>query len=266
MEAGGGWRGIAFDLDGTLLLDDHSVPEDMHALCADLTSNQVWITLASARPPRSVRAIGSSLGLQGPYVCLNGAIVSDADGACLARNEMPPDLVTAFVAKFSDDPRLSLSLYTDRDWLAPRIDARVLEEARAVGFQPTLLQPESVLPAVAKVLLMTSSAEVDSVLAECEGFASELNVTRSLSTYIEITSKSATKAGGLAIAAASKGISLKQLVVAGDGENDIPMLLASGFGIAMGHASAPVRAAAKCVVGSSDDGSLAKLLRALTFA
>lgn len=104
---------------------------------------------------------------------------------------------------------------------------------------------------------MVDLAEVDSVLTELLQYDNELHVATSAPTYVEITAKAATKAHGLEIAARTHGFGIADMLVAGDGQNDLPMVAAAGYGIAMRHAPPALRQAATQVVGTNEDGSQA---------
>lgn len=143
-------RGAAFDLDGTLLRADHTVLAQMTAVLADLTAQGVWVTLASARPPRSVRAIAKPLHLPGPFVALNGAAVVGKDGACVHLVEIRQDIATSILERYRTDARMSVSVYTDQDWYASPVDERVLAEVTAVGFEPDEFPPTAVPVGIAK--------------------------------------------------------------------------------------------------------------------
>src|SRR5215212_1397361 len=68
---------VAVDLDGTLLNDSKQVTEQTAEALACLPQQGVKLIMASARPPRSVRAIYQSLGLDTLQINYNGALIWD---------------------------------------------------------------------------------------------------------------------------------------------------------------------------------------------
>ena len=70
-------RLVAVDLDGTLLNDSKQVTEQTAGALACLPMRDVKLIIASARPPRSVRHIYRSLGLDTLQVNYNGALIWD---------------------------------------------------------------------------------------------------------------------------------------------------------------------------------------------
>src|SRR3954470_6444421 len=70
-------RLVAIDLDGTLLNDSKKVSEQTAEALCGLPAAGVKVVIASARPPRSVRAIYRSLGLDTLQINYNGALIWD---------------------------------------------------------------------------------------------------------------------------------------------------------------------------------------------
>src|SRR5215218_146377 len=73
-------RLVAVDLDGTLLNDWKQVTEQTAGALACLPMRDVKLVIASARPPRSVRHIYRSLGLDTLQINYNGALIWDEPG------------------------------------------------------------------------------------------------------------------------------------------------------------------------------------------
>ncbi|WP_433935985.1 Cof-type HAD-IIB family hydrolase [Sorangium cellulosum] len=250
-------RGVAFDLDGTLLRSDHSVSAEMRSLCSALIRQGILLTLISSRPARSVEEIGRGLGLEGPWSALNGAIVFGSDREILDRSPLPEATVERLLARYGRDERVSMNLYAGFDWIVQSVDVRVRAEAHIIGFAPTVDVGFASRPVTDKILMITDEATGGAWLAEeLEALDDDVAVARSKPNYIEITRSKIDKGRALAFIAAARGLSAREMVAAGDGENDIPMLKACGYPIAMGHSPQSLKQVAALVVGSNDDNSL----------
>src|SRR4051812_11325518 len=130
------FKGVVFDVDGTLLTSRHEVSPQMLATCHALTKIGVWLSIASARPPRSILLISDAISAAGPCCALNGAIILGCDGAILRRLSVARETSQALVKRFSEDGRVSLNLYSGMHWIVPKLDDRVLAEAAIVGYEP----------------------------------------------------------------------------------------------------------------------------------
>jgi Cof subfamily protein (haloacid dehalogenase superfamily) len=253
-------KGVVFDIDGTLLTSANVVSTRLRNVSRSLAANGIWLSLASARPAASVQRIAGDIGASGPFCALNGALVVTASGSVISRTPLPRDLADMLTTRFRADPLVSLNLYAGADWLVARLDDRIEHEANTVEFAPTINQDLAGIGDIEKILLMAGHDDAAAIAASLSGIDDRINVARSNPGYVEITAAKADKRTGVEAAAGVVGLSLRDLVACGDGENDISLLSRAGYGIAMAHAPPALRAVAAEVVGSNDDDSLAAAL------
>jgi Cof subfamily protein (haloacid dehalogenase superfamily) len=259
--------GIVLDLDGTSLRSDHSVSTAMKRLAYDLSSNGIWLTVASARPPRSVRSLAAALLSQGPWIALNGALALSADGEFVWRQSLPNRVVDMIRDYALNSAGVSVNLYSGFDWIVSSRDPRVNVEARIVGFQPTQVGINPTDHIVAdKILMIVEDGQETRICNDLATVTSDIAVLVSKPGYIEVTHKDATKGNALSIVAKHTGMDLRNVLVAGDGENDISMFSVCGWSLAMMHSPEPVKSAAHQVIGTNDDDSLPAAIRSLLLA
>ena len=77
---------------------------------------------------------------------------------------------------------------------------------------------------------------------------------------VEICAAGATKAQGLRALCARLGVPIEQTMAVGDGGNDLDVMRAAAFSVAMGNAVEPVRAAAHAVTDDCDHDGAAKAI------
>lgn len=87
-----------------------------------------------------------------------------------------------------------------------------------------------------------------------------LELVGSLKYNIEINAAGVNKGKGLLELGEILGISREEIMVFGDGDNDIAMLREVGFGVAMQNADEEVKAVADYVTGSNDEDGVAKAI------
>lgn len=78
---------------------------------------------------------------------------------------------------------------------------------------------------------------------------------------LEITSAKAGKREAVRFLAQKLGMTLADVMALGDSGNDLALLQAAGFGVAMGNASAAVKAAADAVTAPNSESGAAKAIR-----
>jgi len=75
-------------------------------------------------------------------------------------------------------------------------------------------------------------------------------------TFVSITAVGVSKAAAVGAVAADLGVSMADVMMVGDGHNDLPAIEAVGWGVAMGNAEPEVLSAARLTVGDVDaDGA-----------
>src|SRR6476469_243867 len=91
-------RLVAVDLDGTLLNDSKEVTQRTASALACLPAQGVRVVIASARPPRSVRALYRSLKLDTLQINYNGALIWDeTNGRAFFHKPMDGELARAII-------------------------------------------------------------------------------------------------------------------------------------------------------------------------
>src|SRR4051812_23005477 len=114
---------VAIDLDGTLLDRSKKLSERAAVALKSLPNMGVKVIIASARPPRSVRAIYQGLGLDTCQINYNGALIWDEPTQQpVFHRPMNPKLVQMMIDRARDmfeEVLVSVEIldkwYTDRD-------------------------------------------------------------------------------------------------------------------------------------------------------
>lgn len=104
-------------------------------------------------------------------------------------------------------------------------------------------------------------AHISSIQAQIEALLPEpLRVVQTADFYLEIVPRTVNKGKGILDVCRILGLSAEEAVAFGDAENDIPMLKSAGVGVAMGNATASVKAAADRITRSNNEDGIAHML------
>ena len=98
--------------------------------------------------------------------------------------------------------------------------------------------------------------------AAWQAVASRFNVeiTSSIPNNMEINAPGVTKGSGLKTLADTLDLAMNQVMACGDSGNDLAMIQAAGYGIAMGNATPDVLAAARYVTDDNNHDGVAKAI------
>jgi hypothetical protein len=179
------------------------------------------------------------LDLQGPIVSCNGALVKVAETEEIWREIVLPAARAEEVVHIGDQLRVAQNYY--------HLDgnAYVRETNRWVQLYETrtgsLAAVHGPLEDFAgrhalKILWIDEAERITALLPQMQThFGNELSITITDPEYLEFMASGVSKAEGLAAVAFRLGISQKEIVAFGDGNNDVEMLKWAGMGIAMSH-------------------------------
>jgi Cof subfamily protein (haloacid dehalogenase superfamily) len=270
-------RLLALDIDGTLLDPAGAISGRARAAVGAALRAGLRVVLCTGRRYRSTLPIARELGLPGPVVVHNGALVKDAwSGRTLAATYLPAALHAEVLAALepSGPPLVYVDGWPDADILTePGADAHphqvdyLEQHAEQCRFVPSLRAARR-----EDVLMMSVMADL-STLDELEARArhalgSRVRThrleNRGYGSYIlEVLAPDTGKWAALRRLAEAEGIGAGEIAAVGDDRNDLDLVAGAALGIAMGNAAPEVRAAADLVVAGNDRGGVAEAIEAV---
>jgi hydroxymethylpyrimidine pyrophosphatase-like HAD family hydrolase len=220
------------------------------------------VVLATGRSPWSgVADLAARLGLTGPQITMQGALISVPATGEIHRLRVLPPTVYRDALLFADELGL--------DPVVALLDGHRAERLPEGGepFTVPLVHGESfryvdglerlTAERPIRVFLPTGPERHRAVRRSAASrFAGVASIVWSDASGIEILARGTHKGDAVAWLAASRGIGLDEVAAVGDAANDIEMLWSAGRSAAMGSASLEVRACADIVVPPSSDGGL----------
>jgi Cof subfamily protein (haloacid dehalogenase superfamily) len=254
---------IALDIDGTLLSSQLTVLPKTKAALQAVAAKGHHVVVVSSRLPRSVRNIADSLEIDvGVTVSFGGAYILGGN-TILFEQTLSPELATEIIERVRN-VALHVSLYSAENWFVEQDDYWAEQEAKIVGFTPTLVGDLLYhTEAVHKFLVMGKAHEIALFQEGLRSSNLEVDAVRSKPTYCEVNPHDVHKASAVELVARHFGLSLADVIAFGDGENDLTMVQEAGTGVAMGNAVESVKAVAKLVTKSNDEDGIAVALQEL---
>lgn len=252
-------RLLAVDLDFTLLNLEREIAEENRDALRRAVEAGITLVLASGRSAVGMRKFAATLGLDGPMVTCNGALVVTPAGVVLKEHILPPERVQK-VIRFAQAGRHHLHLYCREEvlmasytpWAEVYVTKAKQHPPREVGWQGM----EAATPN--KAIIVTSPETVKAIEADARAlFAEREAVMLSEPEYLEFLCPEASKATGLAAVAEAAGVGQAETAAIGDYYNDVPMLRWAGVSAAVANAPEDVRSAATITVPSHEEHGVA---------
>ena len=256
-------RIIALDLDGTLFDDRGEISPLDQAALRRFHAQGGLVVLASGRMTAAIRPTGARLGIDGPIIAYNGAMVRDAlaRGNTVLLHQPLPARYADELVDYAHRERFHLNYYLDdvlHAWDDPELRRYADIYARQTGsifhFAPDLRAFRGSSPT--KIILITDRSvpgrynprgrdELYDLWQRRWG--EEVRITRTNPNYLEFWNREVDKGTALAAIALHYGIPREETMAFGDARNDLPMLRWAEVGVAVANAEEEVKAAADYV-------------------
>ncbi len=263
---------IALDIDGTILLEDETYSPGVVDAVADAQHAGHEVMLATGRSWEGTRHILEHLRLTPEFVvCSNGAVVlrrigpADQDVVSYDRFHTEQFDATEVLGLLRDhlpSARFMVELPDGRRLYTHHLDDWNLGNAGRVDFEELSAQPVSRV-----VVVSEDDTDEDFVELVARIGLNEVSYAVGWSAWLDIAPHGVDKATGLELVRDLLGIEAADVLVVGDGRNDIGMFrwarANGGRAIAMGQGPEEVRVEASELTASVTEGGVTAVLKAL---
>lgn len=250
------YRLAAIDMDDTLLGPDHDLsPENVDAL-QRLRDAGVRIVLASGRRHENLVRFYARLGLDGPAISGNGALVRCTDTGDTWYERLMPEAPA--LALLAEGAALGLTQIVEhRDGHSYVRETTGYSDilTHRTGNVMTVVGDLAARGGVGlrKIVWIADRETVRAQHARMTArWGEALYITITDPEYLEFMAPGVDKAHALEVAAQRLGVPAAHILAFGDGGNDVKMLRWAGRGIAMPHGWEAARAAADEVAPDGD--------------
>jgi Cof subfamily protein (haloacid dehalogenase superfamily) len=252
---------VCVDVDGTLVGPAGNPTEAVWAAAARAIARGQHIAICTARV-----AVGDAwdyarrLDPDGWHVFHTGAAVIHTGGQPAIRLPLTSGVLDA-LEQASLERGWVLEVYTDHEIAVDSDDPLAVEHAQLLGI-PHRRRPRGALQGeIVRAQLVVDERHTDEAVAlapaGCTGSAAGSPVMPGIA-FVSFTDARASKAHGIAVIAGRLGVAMVDVMMVGDGQNDVDAIAAVGHGVAMGNAHPLARAAARHHVGPVEQDGLAE--------
>jgi Cof subfamily protein (haloacid dehalogenase superfamily) len=263
-------RLIALDLDGTALDSEGRVRAALPRAIAAAERAGIRVIGCTGRRHRTAAPILLELGIRGPAVVQNGALVKDIEsGRTLMRRTLDPALyapaveihrrVSSPLVYVDEAP---VDFYFEPPQRAHPHQAEYLRDHGGSGEERASLDT----PPPGEIVLISTMADRSSLVTLEVAMRSALGsraLVHRLSNknyhgdILEVVSPLAGKWAGVLDVCEREGIDPADVMAIGDDQNDAELIERAGLGVAMGNAADAVKAVAQHVTASNEEDGAA---------
>lgn len=266
------YRLFCCDFDGTLLRDDFTVSERDAAAVRDYVKRGGTFVLLTGRMTCNMDKWAKFLGTDGQplYVCgFNGGLAVDREGRELFATRIDYGTAARLI-RAAEEKGVHVHTYSEDRVLVNGIDF-ITEEytrvcgitARDVGVLSEFVEKNRY--DCLKIMVVVAPEDMEKTIAEFKAMnIAGVNYVTSSENFLEIIPAAGGKGAALKKIAAYYGIPTEDTIAAGDHRNDIDMIRTAGMGCSVANACEEVKAAARYVAASNNDGAVSEIIKKFT--
>jgi Cof subfamily protein (haloacid dehalogenase superfamily) len=258
---------LALDLDGTLI-DGATLRMGVATIDAVRAAMRAGVqaTIVTGRMFAAALPFARELAIAGTIVCYQGAAIYDIESGERLRHVPLAHDVAIRVVRAAQADGFHVQLYEHDRFFVQRPLSRYGElYAHVSGVPPIVvdsLEERFAGRDSTKVVIVADPPLAAQYIPRVEAVVGDdAYVTRSQPEFIEILDPRVDKGEALRFVAERLGIPLARTLAIGDSWNDLPLLRAAGFGVAMASAPPELCATADAVVADAAHDGVAEAIR-----
>ncbi|MDY0393257.1 Cof-type HAD-IIB family hydrolase [Virgibacillus halophilus] len=232
---------IALDMDGTLLDKEDKISSRNKQAIKQAQEQGVTVVLSTGRFLKTCFPYAEELGLSSYLVTSNGGQIWTMDQELVEEHILETKSIEKMYA-IGKEADIAMWLVSAEDVYHNELpeDYQTREWLKFGCVTDDLAKLDSVVAQVAKI--------------------GDLEITNSMPNNMEVNPIGVNKANALKTVCKKLGITMDQVLAAGDSLNDIKMIEQAGLGVAMGNAQDAVKQAADFVTEDHDQDGVAKAI------
>jgi len=253
------------DLDETLLHDDASISAYTHEVLTRVRERGVRVVIATGRMFCSARQIGRSLGLGDvPLIAYSGGLIARCESGEILYHQ-PLNLVTANeILALAREVSAPVQVYLHDRLLVPAYtpDVEAYERHCQVRAEVVGEAIWQLAAAPTKIIFNEPDAANMERLSALftERFGGRLTIVKSSAQFFEMVAPHVSKGIAAEQLALRYGVDLARTMAFGNAQNDMSMLRAVGWPVAVANAIAPLKEIARVIAPSNEEDGVAQVL------
>ncbi|ARC54791.1 hydrolase [Candidatus Riesia sp. GBBU] len=259
---------VASDLDGTLLLPDHTISFHTKETIKLLIKKNIHFIFATGRHHIDVNQIRVGIGIDAYMITSNGARVHNTDGELIIKNDMDIDIVNELCLIEFDNPNILTNYYSSNLWLINRESPEQKKFFQESVFRYHVFNRNNFPTVDVSKVYFIGDFHSQLLLLQKRiqnRWGKRVNVSFSSKNCLEVMQGGVSKGDALKKVTKILGFSLKDCIAFGDGMNDYEMLTMVGKGCIMKNSykllidSLPGME----IIGSNEEEAVSSYLRKL---
>lgn len=265
-------RLVGLDLDGTLLDDSKKISAPTMEALEEAARQGVYLVPVTGRPHLGIPTLVRNLPFVRYIISCNGACIRDEKNGALLRERLIPAEESRALVCLLQEKRVPFEVLFEgvgyaESWVYEQLIAKnphnaflpryVKETRRTIPDMRAFVEEGRGLEEL--FVLAGSRDSVEEILHELHHFPN-LHIVHPGPGMLELTAAGVDKGEALLALATQLGIDRSETMAIGDSGNDLTMLRAAGFSVAMGNAAPEVKKLSDVVTETNENHGVAMAL------
>lgn len=249
------------DVDGTLLLRDTPMTDDVVDAAREFTAKGGLIALCTGRSVVAAEETARRLGVNIPCVLYGGASLYDFEKKeHIYLHPFKEDLRPSIAMVLENHPDISMQVFTREEIYVLRRNRRLNERGVKEENAGPERRLEEVTGDIIKLVMCCDDVEE---LASCRDYFPEsfCHFAFASRSFVDVVARGCSKADALETLSAHLQVPFDRFFSAGDAMTDLPMLQRSGVSFAPANAQDAIKSAVDHVVPAVTEGGMARAFR-----
>ncbi len=262
------YKAIVSDFDGTLADEKWQVTEKVQTSIREWINSGRHFSIATGKQYRHIKSVCKLLGLTTPQIVRGGSEVVDGQtGAVIYAEYINQPTLNKVIELLTQSP---IPFTAESDNILYTFDGNPLPEVPGVKYKKIT---EMANDKIFKIVLWTESLDEEyvenyihkNIMGKFNTIETVKSYTPSLKSW-QITSSKGTKYFAVRKLAELLKISTDKVIGIGDSYNDVPLLLACGYKVAMDNGPAELKKISDLIVPSYLDNGVSALINKINIS
>ncbi len=267
------YRLLALNVDGTVLQDNGRIHKSTKEAIAYVQKKGIYVTLVTSRSFPSAKKVAKALKIDSFLVAHQGAYIA-AEVGKPAIVKYIPEKITYEVVRFLESFPCQIRIVNDQFSLANKykLNHNLLAKTVFTTGDP-MFYSQQFVDSISETLsddpckppkievYFEYEEDLKDASRALKSMYGDINLAILNDFRLDIMPQGVSKLNGLLSLGGLLGISLKEMVMIGDGNDDLEAIQACGLGVAMGNSSPNVKLASDWVTRSNNQQGVAFMVR-----
>jgi Cof subfamily protein (haloacid dehalogenase superfamily) len=264
---------LALNIEGTLLQSNGKLHRSTREAIDYVQQKGIYVTLVTSRSFPSAKKVAKALKINSYLVTHRGAFIGNTVKMPIFSKKLP-ETITYEIVRLLEGFSCQIRLLHEQFSLAnkTKLNHNILAKTVFTAGDP-IFYSQQFVESVSDILLddpasvpkievfFESKKDLEDAQQAIANMYSEADTVRLSDQRLDIVPAGISKLSGLLHIGNQLGVDLSEMVVIGDGIDDVDMVKAAGLGVAMGNAPAELKLAADWLTRSNNENGVAYMVK-----